>query len=160
MNKKTAIFALFYLLYAFTFPQYTWGSLGIFEDEEAFSPIRENALASVQSNSLLPIYNAKTSQTSTSSRWVIITAYSSTPDQTDSTPFITASGTHVRDGVVAANFLPLGAKIRFPRLYEDKIFVVEDRMALKNSHKIDIWFPEREQALQFGIKWTEVEIIR
>src|SRR3990167_1248447 len=41
-------------------------------------------------------------------RYVTITAYSSTPEETDSTPFITASGTHVRDGVVAANFLPLG----------------------------------------------------
>ena len=33
-----------------------------------------------------------------------ITAYSSTPEETDSTPFITASGSHVRNGVAAANF--------------------------------------------------------
>lgn len=160
MSRKTAIFALFYLIYAFTFPQYTWGSLGIYEGNEDFIPIQENALASVQGNALLPIYSVKTGQSPTSKRWAIITAYSSTPDQTDSSPFITASGTRVRDGIVASNWLPLGAKIRLPRLYEDKIFVVEDRMALKNSHKIDIWFPEREQALQFGIKWTEVEIMK
>ncbi|MDP3003980.1 MAG: hypothetical protein Q8N43_00505, partial [Candidatus Azambacteria bacterium] len=36
---------------------------------------------------------------------VVLTAYSSTPDQTDDTPFITASNTRVRDGIVAANFL-------------------------------------------------------
>src|SRR5437868_1496729 len=36
-----------------------------------------------------------------------ITAYSSTEDQTDDSPFITASGAHVADGIVAANFLPL-----------------------------------------------------
>lgn len=160
MGRKTAIFALFYLIYSFIFPQYTWGSLGIDEDNEDFIPVQENALASVHGSALLPIYSVKTSQSPTSKRWAIITAYSSTPDQTDSSPFTTASGTRVRDGVVASNWLPLGAKIRLPRLYEDKIFVVEDRMAPKNSHKIDIWFPEKEQALQFGIKWTEVEIIR
>ena len=92
-------------------------------------------------------------------RWVMVTAYSSTPDQTDSTPFITAAGTPVRDGVAACNFLKFGTRVRFPQLYGDKIFVVEDRMALKNSHKIDIWFPTRQQAKQFGVKWLKVEIL-
>jgi len=91
--------------------------------------------------------------------WVVVTAYSSTPDQTDSTPFITASGTHVRDGIVACNFLRIGNRVRFPRLYGDKVFVVEDRMAVKNSHKIDIWFTTREQAKQFGLKYTKVEVL-
>ena len=43
----------------------------------------------------------------TSTKIVTITAYSSTPDQTDSTPFITAYNTFVRDGIVAANFLKI-----------------------------------------------------
>jgi len=92
-------------------------------------------------------------------RWTVVTAYSSTPDQTDSTPFITAAGTRVRDGIIACNFLKFGTRVRFPQLYGDKIFVVEDRMALKNSHKIDIWFPSQEQAKQFGVKWLKVEIL-
>jgi len=88
-----------------------------------------------------------------------VTAYSSTADQTDSTPFITASGTNVRDGIVACNFLRFGTRVRFPQLYGDKIFVVEDRMALKNSHKIDIWFITRNEAKEFGVKYLQVEIL-
>ena len=73
---------------------------------------------------------------------VVLTAYSSTADQTDSTPFITASGSHVRDGIVAANFLAFGTKVKIPEIFGDKVFTVEDRMALKHSDKIDIWFPK------------------
>jgi len=92
-------------------------------------------------------------------RWVVVTGYSSTPDQTDSTPFITASGTRVHDGTVACNFLRFGTRVRFPDMYGDKIFVVEDRMALKNSHKMDIWFTSREQAKQFGVRQLKVEVL-
>jgi len=95
----------------------------------------------------------------TESRLVIVTAYSSTPDQTDSTPFITASGSHVRDGIVACNFLRFGTHVRFPDIYGDKIFVVEDRMALKNNHKIDIWFNTRWEAMQFGVRQLKVEVL-
>src|SRR3989339_987867 len=90
---------------------------------------------------------------------VTVTAYSSTPDQTDDSPFITANGTYVYDGVVAANFLPFGTKVKFPEMYGDKIFIVEDRMAKKNSHKMDIWMPSRSLALQFGVKSLAFEII-
>ena len=90
---------------------------------------------------------------------VIVTAYSSTPDQTDASPFITAKGSHVRDGIVAANFLKFGTEVKFPEIYGDKIFVVEDRMALKNSHKVDIWMETRTAALQFGVKRLTVEIL-
>lgn len=92
-------------------------------------------------------------------RWAIVTAYSSTIDQCDATPHITAQGTLVRDGIVASNFLPFGTKIKFPQLYPDKVFVVEDRMAAHNSHKIDIWFPTRWEAKQFGVKYTPVVIM-
>ncbi len=93
-------------------------------------------------------------------RFVVVTAYSSTLDQTDSTPFITASGARVYDGIVACNFLRFGTRVRFPDIYGDKIFVVEDRMALKNSHKIDIWFDSREEAKQFGVKVLRVEVLK
>ena len=86
-------------------------------------------------------------------------AYSSTPDQTDSTPFITACNTHVRDGIIAANFLPFGTKIKIPDIYGDKIFVVEDRMNRRYWHKIDIWFPDRQSALEFGLKTVKIEIL-
>jgi len=91
---------------------------------------------------------------------VVVTAYSSTPDQTDDTPFITASGKHVADGIVANNMLPLGTKIRIPGLYGDKVFVIEDRMNKKKSnYHIDIWMPTRTLALNFGVKTTEIEVL-
>jgi 3D (Asp-Asp-Asp) domain-containing protein len=88
-----------------------------------------------------------------------VTAYSSTPDQTDNTPFITAWGTYVRDGIVAANFLPFGTKIKIPELFGDKIFIVEDRMNKRYWHRIDVWFPEKQDAIEFGIKITKIQII-
>lgn len=102
--------------------------------------------------------NTKTSVKETKYN-VTVTAYSSTVDQCDDSPFITAKGTRVRDGIVAANWLPFGAKIRLPEFSGDKIYVVEDRMAKKNSHKVDIWMESREAAMQFGVRRLTVEII-
>ena len=90
---------------------------------------------------------------------VVLTAYSSTSDQTDDTPFITASNTRVRDGIVAANFLAFGTKVKIPSLFGDKVFTVEDRMAKKHNDKMDIWFPERYLAKNFGVKETDVIIL-
>lgn len=91
---------------------------------------------------------------------MVITAYSSRVEETDSTPFITASGKTVADGIIANNMLPFGAKIRIPELYGDKIFVVEDRMhQRKGKYHVDIWFPEYSQAKEFGSKLTYIEIL-
>lgn len=89
---------------------------------------------------------------------VSMTAYSSTPGQTDSTPFITANGSHVRDGIVAANFLPFGTKVKIPEVFGDKVFSVEDRMNARYYYKIDVWMPTYEEAKKFGVKYVEVEI--
>ncbi|MFA4999689.1 MAG: hypothetical protein WC519_03135 [Parcubacteria group bacterium] len=90
---------------------------------------------------------------------VVITGYSSTEDQTDNTPFTTAWNTETRSGVVAANWLPLGTKIRIPELFGSQVFTVEDRMHPKNGDKLDIWFQSREEALKFGVKKARVEIL-
>lgn len=87
------------------------------------------------------------------------TGYSSTPDQTDDSPFITASGTYVRDGIIATNILPFGTKVRIPDLYGDKIFIVEDRMNKRYWMNIDIWFPDRNTALIFGSKNVIIEVV-
>ncbi len=89
----------------------------------------------------------------------VITAYSSSPDETDETPFITASNTFVRDGIVATNSLPFGVKIMIPEIFGDKIFVVEDRMHPKYGNRIDIWMPSKKMALEFGKKFAEVYIL-
>jgi len=93
--------------------------------------------------------------------WTInipLTAYSSEPGQTDDTPFLTASQTHVRDGVVAANFLPIGTRVKIPALFGDKIFIVEDRMNARYDKKMDIWMDQTSDAIKFGLRHATVEI--
>ena len=94
----------------------------------------------------------------TRTKKIIVTAYSSTPDQTDSTPFITANGTRVRDGIVAANSLPFGTRVRFPDIDPEKIYVVHDRMHPRFSRRADIWMESREEAIRFGAQYTTIEI--
>lgn len=89
----------------------------------------------------------------------VITAYSSRPTETDSTPFTTASGSEVRKGIVAANWLPFGTKVKIPEVFGDRIFIVEDRMHQKNSHKIDVWFPTTHEAIKFGVKISRVQVL-
>lgn len=81
-----------------------------------------------------------------------VTAFSSTPDQTDDTPFTTANGTHVHDGTLAANFLPFGARVRLPEIYGDKIFTVEDRMNARYKLRADVWMASRKEAINFGLQ--------
>lgn len=117
----------------------------------------------VEGNSLLPISNhllPKKNFVVFSKIPAMVTAYSSTPCQTDNDPYITASGSQVREGVVANNILPFGTKIRFPELFGDKIFVVEDRMHWrKNNYQFDIWMDSYEKAKDFGVKQAIVEIL-
>jgi 3D (Asp-Asp-Asp) domain-containing protein len=91
---------------------------------------------------------------------VIATAYSSTPWQTDDTPFITANGATVRDGIIANNMLAFGTQVRIPQLYGNKVFTVEDRMHWrKSNYQIDIWFPSLDQAVNFGVKTAYIEVL-
>jgi 3D (Asp-Asp-Asp) domain-containing protein len=112
-----------------------------------------------QGSTLLSIASPKSPDLVLATLPVVVTAYSSTTWQTDDTPFTTASGTSVREGVVAANFLPIGTKIKLPDLYGDKIFVVEDRMHPRQKYVVDIWFPSYWEALNFGAKYTQVQVI-
>ena len=113
-----------------------------------------------QNNTLKPIISHKNSYKVLANTYVIATAYSSTPDQTDASPFIAASGRRVYDGMVAANFLRFGTKIRMPQVFGDKIFTVDDRMHPRFARRIDIWFPSKNQALQFGAKRLKIEIVK
>jgi 3D (Asp-Asp-Asp) domain-containing protein len=119
----------------------------------------DSTLVKIQDNSLKAIsnpYQPKTVQTLK----MVITAYSSTVWQTDEDPFITASGSLVKEGIVANNLLPFGTKVKIPEIYGDKIFVVEDRMnARKGSYHLDIWFPDYYQAKDFGAKRAYIEVL-
>ena len=92
-------------------------------------------------------------------RKVIATGYSSTPDQTDDSPFYTASGKHVRDGFIAANFLKFGTRVKIPAMFGDKVFVVEDRMHPRFSNRVDIWFATRSEAYKFGKREVEIVVL-
>lgn len=87
------------------------------------------------------------------------TAYTSRPEETDSTPFTTADGSHVRDGIVAANFLPFGTKIRVPELYGDKIFEVHDRMNKRYWYKVDFWMADLQAARNHGVRYLTIEVV-
>ena len=91
---------------------------------------------------------------------VIVTAYSSTERQTDDTPFITASGSLVRPGIVANNMLAFGTKVKLPEIFGDRVFVVEDRLNWeKGKYHIDVWFETEKEAINFGAKLSEMEIL-
>ena len=109
------------------------------EREEDPSSIEERLIIT-QTNTLLPVSSPFGPERIVRTMRVFVTGYSSTPDQTDDTPFITASGKQVRDGIVATNLLPLGTKIKIPEIYGNKVFVVEDRMNARNNQHVDIWF--------------------
>lgn len=93
---------------------------------------------------------------------VPVTGYNSLPGQTDSTPCSTANGfdlcLHNQEDVIAANFLPFGTKVKFPELYGDKIFTVQDRMNARYYYHADIWMKSFPDAKKFGMKYTTIEI--
>jgi 3D (Asp-Asp-Asp) domain-containing protein len=91
---------------------------------------------------------------------VIATGYSSSIYETDSTPFITASNTRTREGILALSrdllkrYTPgapfdFGDRVHVPGLGE---FIVEDSMNSRWNNRIDIWFPSRLEAVRFGVK--------
>jgi 3D (Asp-Asp-Asp) domain-containing protein len=83
---------------------------------------------------------------------VSMTAYNSEEAQTDDTPFIAADGTHVFDGMIAANFLKFKTRVRIPELFGDKVFVVHDRMNKRYTDRVDVWMEHKSDALKFGVK--------
>ncbi len=93
----------------------------------------------------------------------VFTAYNSEAAQTDDSPCITANGfnlcEHGIEDTVAANFLPMGTKIRIPDLFGDRIFVVRDRMNKRYSDRVDVWMLNKADAIKFGVKKAKIEIL-
>jgi 3D (Asp-Asp-Asp) domain-containing protein len=100
------------------------------------------------------------------------TAYNSLAGQTDSTPFITATGTRTRPGVVALSrdllrSFPYGTRItiedlsgRYNNLLRGRTFIVEDTMAARKTGSLDIWMGSRRDALNFGARQVRITAIR
>ncbi len=89
---------------------------------------------------------------------VVATGYSSTPWQTDDTPFITASNTSVRHGIVA---LSRDMLQRYdddaPFRFGDTVHItgignyeIEDSMNRRWRKRLDIWFENSAAAREFG----------
>lgn len=90
------------------------------------------------------------------------TAYNSTLGQTDSTPFITATGTRVRSGVVALSRdllgrFPYGTRLtiedlsgRYSGYLRGRVFIVEDTMNVRIGNTVDIWMVSRGEAMSWG----------
>ena len=91
---------------------------------------------------------------------VAMTAYNSEVGQTDADPFTAADGTTTYDGMIAANFLPFGTKVRIPELFGDKVFTVHDRMNKRYWYRVDVWMKEKSVAKKFGLhKNVKIEIV-
>lgn len=88
---------------------------------------------------------------------ILVTGYSSTPDQCWGNPFITASGARVHVGTMACPpEYPFGTKIEIDGM---GTYVCEDRGgAIKGNH-FDMWFESRGEALQWGKRVVEARII-
>ena len=125
------------------------GSLNLIQDNSVFS----------NSEHYLPEYKLVHDSDGSKKIKVAVTAYSSCPGETDGDPYITASGKWVQDGIVAANFLPFGTEIKIPELYGNKIFVVQDRMHPRKKYQVDIWFPSKTEAIEFGAHYTYIELV-
>jgi len=97
--------------------------------------------------------------TITQSGVVMATAYNSMESQTDSTPWITASGTRCRPGVIASNFLPIGTKVMIDG-FGNRVFTVEDRMNKRYKKRIDIWFRDYDDAIQFGVRKIRYHVLK
>jgi len=88
---------------------------------------------------------------------VLATAYTSSRKECDDTPFITASNKRVRWGVIAMDKVPFGTKVYIP--FFKKVFVVEDRGRAIRGSRIDIWMPNRNDAIKFGKKRLIVYVL-
>lgn len=92
--------------------------------------------------------------------YMMASAYNSVPWQTDGSPYHTAIGSMTRDGIVATNYFPIGTRLRFPDLFGDKEFRVEDRMNRRYSKTVDIWMEDIAEAKKFGRRYVKVEIVK
>lgn len=107
------------------------------------------------------------------------TAYNSLSAQTDRTPHITATGTRTRFGIVALSRdmlrkIPYGSVVRiedlgttggrgagkYNKLLSQQLFVVEDTMHARKVNQVDVWFPSRREALNWGRRNVRLTVVR
>ncbi len=86
----------------------------------------------------------------------VITAYSSSPDETDDDPFITASGRRVFDGLVACpRRYAFGTKFKI----NGRTYTCFDRLNQRFDDRFDIWMVSKHEALRFGRRRLLVQVV-
>jgi 3D (Asp-Asp-Asp) domain-containing protein len=109
------------------------------------------------------------------------TAYNSHESQTDATPNVTATGATTAFGVIAMSRdmlgnIPYGSLVRLKDLgsyrsgrgegkFQDVLdtqglFIVEDTMHPRKVEQIDVWFADESEALSWGVRKVELEVVR
>jgi 3D (Asp-Asp-Asp) domain-containing protein len=110
------------------------------------------------------------------------TAYNSHVSQTDSTPDVTATGATTAFGVIAVSRDLLGSSIPYGSLVRLKdlgsyrsgrgegkfqevldsqgLFIVEDTMHPRKLEQIDVWFLDESEAISWGVRKVELEVVR
>ena len=94
--------------------------------------------------------------------FAIVTAYNPVPEQTDSTPCLTANNTEIcseKKSIVAANWLPFGTKVKIPDYFGDRVFEVQDRMNKRYSDRVDVLMYDLAEARQFGKRNLRIVIL-
>lgn len=87
---------------------------------------------------------------------ILVTGYSSTPDQTWGDPFTTASGTRVHLGTMACPpQYPFGTKVS---IEGRGTYICEDRGGAIKGNRFDMWFESRGEALQWGKRTVVAKI--
>ena len=85
----------------------------------------------------------------------IVTAYTSSEDETDDTPHITASGERTRDGIVANNCLKFGTVVEI----DSRHYEVQDRLNKRyGCERFDIWMGTKGEAFEWGRRELSVAI--
>jgi 3D (Asp-Asp-Asp) domain-containing protein len=110
------------------------------------------------------------------------TAYNSLPEQTYGNPFVTATGARTAFGIIAVSRDLLGADLpygslvrirdlgnyhngrgagRFQEVLDSQgLFIVEDTMHARKRQQIDVWFPHLSEAINWGVRQVEIEVVR
>ncbi|MBT4349983.1 3D domain-containing protein [bacterium] len=157
--KKSLVLGVFLgLVLILDFPQivFSQGLGKIYTQESQIGPRPGISIRAFYDGPTLPNISQRSARTTMN---ITVTSYNSEPGQTDDTPFITAFNTHVRDGIVATNFLAKGTLVRFPDEFGDKTFVVEDRMNSRYHYRMDIWMENKQDSKNFGVKYLKMEIL-
>ena len=85
-----------------------------------------------------------------------VTAYTASYEECGKTDGITSSGTKATEGrTIACDFLEFGTQV----VILGQTYVVEDRIGSGHPSKIDVYMGDRQDAIKFGRRQLEVEIL-